>query len=274
MRRYFILFALLVSVLHAGAYDFEANGLLFHITSRLKRTVEVTHWDLMTGPNGVPTHPRPDLCLAHQHDSTHVHGPHCHHTEDEYRPVIPQFPDTVVVPQKVWYRGVRYTVTAIGDGSFFARENIQVVRLPKTIKRIGRSAFSRCLQLQAIDFPASVETIDEHAFYMNNSIEELVLPEGLKHLEVYAFALCYYLRKVQMPQGLRSFQANAFVHCTNLKHIILRQETPPEVSTIGIQMHFNNVHFEVPQEALPAYERNDFWRKQNISPLCEESAKE
>lgn len=259
--------AVLLCVWAAQAYDFEKDGLFYNITDRLRRTVEVTHWEVMTGANGVPTRPHPDRCLAHMHDSTHVHGPHCHHVEEGEKPVAPKFPDTVVIPEKVWYRGIRYKVTAIGDGSFFARENIRVVRLPRTIKRIGRSAFSRCGLLCEIDFPDGIDTIAEHAFYMNSTIERPVLPKGLKYLDSYAFALCNQLKEVFMPEGLCSFRANAFVHCRNLKRIVLYQKTPPRVETTGVRVDFRNIVFEVPEESLPAYQVDKFWRDRTLVPF-------
>ncbi len=264
MRRYFILFALLLSLLSARAYDFEAKGLLFRITDRQKRTVEVTHWDELTGANGVPDHYRPDPCLAHHHDSTHVHDANCGH-EKEHIPVIPSFPDTLVIPEKVRYKGRTYMVTAIGDGSFYRRENIQVVRLPKTVTRIGRSAFSGCNNLSSVEWHATLRTIDEYAFYMNNSLDSIVLPDSLKHLERYAFALCGSLQKVTMPENLTSFHGNAFLRCDRLKRIVLKQTTPPQVMNIGVKMTFQNIRFDIPHEAMPLYRKDKFWSKQNIT---------
>lgn len=90
---------MILGVLSAEAYDFEKKGILYRITDPKNRTVEVTHWDECTCANGAPDHPRPDPCLAHMHDSTHHHDEHC---VVEHVPVIPNFPDTIVIPQKVW----------------------------------------------------------------------------------------------------------------------------------------------------------------------------
>lgn len=265
MKRYFILLALLLSVLSAEAYDFEAKGLLFRITDRQKRTVEVTHWDELTGVNGVPDHYRPDPCLAHHHDSTHVHDEHCgHQDEKEHVPVIPDFPDTLVIPAKVRYKGRTYKVTAVGDGSFFGRENVRLVRLPRTITRIGRSAFSGCNNLCAIEWPVALETIDEYAFYMDGSLDTIILPDSLKHLEVYAFALCGGLKEVQMPEKLETFQGNAFLRCDRLRQIVLRQPTPPIVMNTGIKMSFKTITFMIEPEVMPLYLNDKFWSKQHL----------
>ncbi len=264
MRPYLILFALLLSVLSAGAYDFTSKGLLFRITDRHKRTVEVTHWDEWTGANGVPDHYRPDLCSAHHHGGTHVHDEHCeHHIEPEHKPVIPVFPDTIVIPSKVWYKGRRYTVTAVGDGSFYGRENIVFVRLPKTVTRIGQSAFRACGRLRRVEWTAAVDTIDSYAFYMDYSLESVALPDSLKQLGVYAFAICDRLRYVTMPAGLASFEGNAFLHCRNLKQIILHQMVPPVVKDTGIKMNFSGITFVIPPEAVPVYRKDRYWSKQN-----------
>lgn len=251
---------MLFGVLSAEAYDFEKKGILYRITDPKNRTVEVTHWDERTGANGVPDHPRPDPCLAHMHDSTHHHDEHC---VVEHVPVIPNFPDTIVIPKKVWYKGRTYTVTAIGDGSFYRRENIQVVRLPKTVTRIGRSAFSGCNNLSSVEWHATLRTIDEYAFYMNNSLDTLVLPDSLKYIGRYAFALCGGLREVRMPTGLSCFEGNAFLRSTQLRRIVLNQKTPPRVTNTGIKMDFKDVFFVIPEESRPAYQQDRFWKQQN-----------
>lgn len=253
---------LLASV--ANAYDFEKNGLLYRITDYQKRTVEVTHWDERTGANGVPDHHRPDPCLAHMHDSTHHHDEHC---VVEHVPTIPNFPDTIVIPAKVRYKGRSYKVTAVGDGSFFKRENIRLVRLPKTITRIGRSAFSGCNNLCAVEWQATLDTIEAYAFYMDSSLDSVVLPDSLKHLDVYAFALCLGLKEVIMPAGLTAFEGNAFLHCNRLKHILLKQLLPPVVKNTGIKMNFGAITFEIQEEALPAYQKDKFWRKQQVQTI-------
>lgn len=265
MKRYFVFLLFLLSVLTAKAYDFEVDGILYHITNRWKRTVEVTHWDEFTGINGIPDHYRPDPCLAHLHDSTHVHDEHCmHHDAVEHIPVVPEYPDTVVIPQKVRFRGISYKVTAIGDGSFYEQDNIRIVRLPQSVTRIGRSAFSRCGNLREVEWHAELQSIEDYAFFQDNSLETIVLPDSLTHLGVYAFAICLDLREVYMPAGLESFQGNAFLYCDRLKRIILSQTTPPTVLNTGIKMNFNNITFEIPEGLLPVYQQDKFWRNQKI----------
>lgn len=258
---------LLASV--ANAYDFEKNGLLYRITDYQKRTVEVTHWDELTGANGVPGHYRPDLCSAHHHhDSAHVHDEHCgHHQEKEHIPVIPEFPDTVIIPAKVWYKGRIYKVTAVGDGSFYGRKNIRLVRLPKTIRRIGQSAFRDCTLLERVEWPATIDTIGSYAFYMDYSLEKAVLPDSMKYIGWYAFALCDRLREVRMPAGLACFEGNAFLRCRMLKRILLNQQTPPVVKSTGIKMNFEEITFEVQEEALLAYQNDKFWSKQQVQTI-------
>lgn len=252
---------MILGVLSAEAYDFEKKGILYRITDPKNRTVEVTHWDERTGANGVPDHPRPDPCLTHMHDSTHHHDEHC---MVEHVPVIPNFPDTIIIPKKVWYKGRTYTVTAIGDGSFYMRENIQVVRLPKTVTRIGRSAFSGCNNLSSVEWHATLRTIDEYAFYMDNSLDSIVLPDSLEHLERYAFALCGSLQKVTMPENLASFHSNAFLRCDRLRQIVLRQLTPPIVMNTGIKMSFKTITFMIEPEVMPLYLNDKFWSKQHL----------
>lgn len=253
---------LLASV--ANAYDFKKKGLLYRITDYQSRTVEVTHWDELTGSNGVPYHP--DLCHAHSHDSTHVHDEHCGHPDEkEHELLIPDFPDSVIIPAKVWHKGRIYTVTAVGDGSFYGRRNIRFVRLPKTVTRIGKSAFRDCTLLERVEWPAAIDTIGAYAFYMDNFLDHVVLPDSVKYIGRYAFALCDRLQEVCMPAGLSCFEGNAFMRCRKLKRIILMQQTPPVVKNAGMKMSFGDIVFEVRQEAFPAYQNDKFWSKQRLA---------
>ena len=60
----------------------------------------------------------------------------------------------IVIPEKITYEGVEYTVTEIGSRTF-AESTITSLTLPNTIKKIGTFAFEKCTTLQELVVPNS-----------------------------------------------------------------------------------------------------------------------
>lgn len=51
----------------------------------------------------------------------------------------------VIIPDKVTYEGVGYSVTTIKNGAFFWCFDLTSVAIPSTVTKIGGSAFSGCI---------------------------------------------------------------------------------------------------------------------------------
>ncbi|MBQ6192621.1 MAG: leucine-rich repeat protein [Bacteroidaceae bacterium] len=74
--------------------------------------------------------------------------------------------DKLTIPSTVQYNGSTYTVTGIGDNSFYACTNFKNFILPETLESIGVKAFASTNGMHISDFtlPASVKFIAENAF--------------------------------------------------------------------------------------------------------------
>lgn len=96
---------------------------------------------------------------------------------------------SVNIPSTVTKDGTTYTVTAIGDNSFYNRANLENVTLPSTLTTIGQSAFYGCSGLRILYIPEGVTTIDALAFY-STSLVEISLPSTLTSIGSNAFQLC------------------------------------------------------------------------------------
>lgn len=72
----------------------------------------------------------------------------------------------VVIPSSVQYNGVRYTVTAIGDGAFNNCVRLRSVTIPNTVTSLGEKAFAKCNGLTSFIIPNSVTSIGKKAFYL------------------------------------------------------------------------------------------------------------
>ncbi|MGI6171301.1 MAG: leucine-rich repeat domain-containing protein, partial [Butyricicoccus sp.] len=65
-------------------------------------------------------------------------------------------------------------VTAIGNGAFFALEQLKTAELGKDVTRIGEAAFAECLNLESINIPDRVTAIEGGAFAYCIRLKELV----------------------------------------------------------------------------------------------------
>ncbi len=138
-RQLLNILALLMSVmctLSASAYDFEVDGIYYNITSN--NTVEVTH-NILNNDWYYCTNYR------------------------EY---------SIVVPNSVFYDGVSYKVTAIGDSAFW-RADVCEITIPEAVTSIGRSAFyglqrSLKLFLKPVVPPSMEDAFDAYDDYDND----------------------------------------------------------------------------------------------------------
>lgn len=71
---------------------------------------------------------------------------------------------TLSIPLKVTYKGIGYTVTAIGDCAFEYNTKLTKVTMPKTTIAIGNRAFAGALALKSITIPSEVKTLGTEAF--------------------------------------------------------------------------------------------------------------
>ena len=72
----------------------------------------------------------------------------------------------LVIPSRVTYETVEYTVTSIANSGFYANSAITGVTLPNTLTSIGDYAFQGCSSLASFSVPASVTTIGSDVFYL------------------------------------------------------------------------------------------------------------
>ena len=259
----------------ALAYDFKVDGVYYRITNRCKRTVEVTHWEELTAEGG-----KPQRVMHHHSCGCGESSDHCSkHDMRKHLKLIQMDEDAVerertayigkvTIPAVVRYKGVKYKVVGVGDGSFFGRKQLTEVVLPSSITYIGEAAFENCVSLREVQLPSAVTTIGIAAFRRCLALSALTLPEGLQAIDVYAFAFCGKLARVQVPASVDTFPGNVFFHCPMLKSIYLPHTVPPVVrNDNGLTMNFRNIVFYVPADVLPLYRESAFWGKQNVQAV-------
>lgn len=124
----------------------------------------------------------------------------------------------LIIPSKVEYNSVPYTVIGIAQKAFRYGDEMTSVSFPATLEKIGNSAFAGCKKLTELEFPASLKEIGETAFTGNTNLEKVtchaVEPPVCGD---YAFAICQELyvpkesiEKYAKADEWRNFNPNIF----------------------------------------------------------------
>ena len=223
-----VLFVLSVfTFLSVSAYECEADGLYFTITSPKDLTVSV---------DGAVN-------------------------KDTDKIVIPQ---TVVYKNKTLtitsvgsgaFKGYKnlqsisfpYTVLSIGESAFEEDELLVDVVLPDSLSEIGEAAFQNCTSLKTIRIPEKVVDLNDYVFhgcsglisvtlndsvksignssFYRTSIKELKLPLSLSYIGAQAFAYSK-IREINLPKSLISIGLQAFEN-TKVRQIDVGVENIP-----------------------------------------------
>lgn len=179
-----VLVVMLLTVFTVSAYDFEVNGLCYNVLSENKKTVEVTY------------------SLEHNANKNYVAG-------------------CLDIPQSVEYSGNIYTITQIGDKSFYNCTNLTSVNIPNTVTTIGRYSFYGCSGLTSIIIPNSVINLYEAAFRECIGLTSIILGESLTGIGNGAFCQCESLTSVKIPNSVYYIDRIAFSGCTRLSSVII-----------------------------------------------------
>ena len=173
----------------------------------------------------------------------------------------------VTIPSSVSYSGRTYSVTKIGQNSFYHCTNLTSVTIPNTVTSIGNFAFYGCTGLRQtnytgtiaqwcnIDFgniesnpitrsrnlyinnqlvtnlviPNTVDTIKNYAFSYDSCITSVTIPNSVKSIGKMAFNCCTGMTSVTIPNSLTSIGEQAFAACRVLASVTI----PKSVTSIG-----------------------------------------
>lgn len=109
-------------------------------------------------------------------------------------------------------------VSAIGNGAFQTKNNLQTVRIPETVTSIGSMAFYGCKNLTSVVMGDNVKSIGAKAFNSCTALTEVNL-KNTELLGEYAFYGCTSLQKIFMGTALKVIGKNAFNKCAALTEI-------------------------------------------------------
>ena len=166
----------------------------------------------------------------------------------------------IVIPEKVSYGNVEYTVTSLGNDCFWGCSKLKSIRIPNTVTSIGRQAFDGCSGIEKIEIPNSVNYIGEYAFSDCFSLESIIISSSVTAIRSFAFFRCGALASIDIPNSVTTIGEYAFTECKRLTQITCRANVPP---TIGNWTTFNEVHKSipvyVPASSIDAYKSARYW---------------
>lgn len=119
----------------------------------------------------------------------------------------------VVIPDKVVYEGVEYTVTGIDKEAFSRCEDMTSVVIPNTVTSIGDRSFYVCTSLVSANIPNSVISIGESAFEWCKKLAEIDIPNSVLSIGKFAFRSCESLKSVNIPSSLITIPNYCFAGC-------------------------------------------------------------
>lgn len=145
------------------AYDFYSGGIYYNITS--STTVEVTYRQVY-------------------YTDYHSMYYRCGYFGD------------VIIPPKVVYNGITYSVTRIGNYAFATQNwsnldedmnRLKSIQLPSTLESIGELAFWSCHSLTTVSIPASVMSIENAAFVGCLNVKTFFVQASVPPISNYGF---------------------------------------------------------------------------------------
>ena len=210
----FSLFVALFATTALWGIDFQSGDLLYNITSRSAKTVEIAcHW------NGSNSYAR--LTSVNIPDSVTYNGITYSVTSIENY----AFEDCTSLASVT----IGNSVTSIGLGAFSGCWRITSVTIGNNVTSIGGNAFDRCTGLTTITFPNSVTSIGELAFYGCTRLTSVTFPNSVTSIGNLAFRDCTSLTSITIPDGVRSIGRRVFSGCTGLTSVTI----PNSVTSIG-----------------------------------------
>ena len=197
----------LCTALSAEAYDFEAGGIYYNITSDTYKTVEVTFGSsVYAGDITIPS-------------SVSNSG-------------------TTYTVTSIGERAFSYCsglksidipdgVTSVSEGAFSSCTGLTSIDIPDRVTEIGNYAFVGCKSLTSINIPDGVTSMGDGVFSGCTGLTSATLGKGVTSIGYSAFSDCSKLITITIPDGVTSIGNSAFYDCSSLTEINCLATVPP-----------------------------------------------
>ncbi len=101
----------------------------------------------------------------------------------------------VNIPSTVTNNGITYSVTSIGERTFYICSSLTSVTIPNSVTSIGNFAFYECSNLTSVTIPNSVTSIGNYAF-RGTGLTSVTIPKSVTSIGSLAFYNCNSLTSV------------------------------------------------------------------------------
>jgi len=125
----------------------------------------------------------------------------------------------IIIPQTVEHVGISYSVTSIGNESFWNCSVLTSISIPNSVTTIGIQAFDGCSGLINVTIPECVTTIGRNAFCGCSGLTSVTIPNSVTSIGNNAFADCSGLTSVTIGNGVTNIGGNAFGSCSTLTSV-------------------------------------------------------
>ena len=141
---------------------------------------------------------------------------------------------SVVIPEKVTYESVEYSVTSIGYAAFGGCSGLTSITITNSVTSIGNRAFNNCSGLTSITIPNSVTSIGDRVFYNCSGLTSITIPSSVTSIGNNAFSYCSSLISIEIPNSVTSIGESAFNNCSGLTSVTI----PNSVTSIGTRAFY------------------------------------
>ncbi len=118
--------------------------------------------------------------------------------------------EEIIIPEKVTYNSIEYSVTSIGECAFYECKSLTSITIPNSVTSIGERAFIRCSSLPSIIIPNSVTSIGDDAFYSCSSLTSITIPSSVTLIGMSAFEETPWLEN--QPDGCVYINNSLYVY--------------------------------------------------------------
>ena len=150
-----------------------------------------------------------------------------------------EYTGSVNIPATVTYGGTTYSVTAIGNESFYNCSGLTSITIPNSVTTIGNATFDNCSGLTNVAIPNSVTSIGENAFSNCCELASINVESGNPNydsrnycnaiIETATNKLIAGCMNTAIPNSVTSIGNFAFEGCSGLTSITILNS----ITTIG-----------------------------------------
>ena len=133
-----------------------------------------------------------------------------------------EYTGSVTIPDVIYYEGIEYSVTSIGNNAFKDCKGLKSVIIPNSVTSLGEELFRGCTGLTSVTIGNGVTSIPEYAFFDCKNLSMVDLGNNIRTIEDFAFVGCSHLTSIKIPNTVEyigeawSFCGLTSVHITDI----------------------------------------------------------